>query len=473
LSAEPETQDRRSPIDLVDLVRRYWHYIALVAVTAWLIYQVRSILGPFIIGILAGYILDPALDRLERKGWSRSRAVAFVFMLGFLLLAVAVLVLVPLLITQIQSLADTVGDTAEKIEAWVHTMPGVEETVEAAQDSPEDESAPEEPGEPDAPPAEDAAPGEEAAAAVGTEEGAPATEPAPPEEMSPEERQEAQLRADWNAWYDEHLPEWVPGSIKHNLPAVDVSDPAEGLMVYREQLTRWGQGIATRIGSIVWGSVSTLFFYIFTPFVAYYFMRDIDPLRKRVWAWIPDQYHEKCNRASQRMNGMLASYFRGQLTLMFLAFCACWVVLLILKAWLGIDNILIVAATNGLLYAVPVLGPVVASSVAVIVGFSTADGNPWIAALIMLAVIQGLNLVFDQVVTPKIAGQKVGLHPLVVIFSVLAGATLLGFVGMLIAIPTAGAIKIVINTFMPEVFENEEDGAADQDDDGTNERRDE
>ncbi|MBD3176959.1 MAG: AI-2E family transporter, partial [Armatimonadia bacterium] len=171
LSAEPETQDRRSPIDLVDLVRRYWHYIALVAVTAWLIYQVRSILGPFIIGILAGYILDPALDRLERKGWSRSRAVAFVFMLGFLLLAVAVLVLVPLLITQIQSLADTVGDTAEKIEAWVHTMPGVEETVEAAQDSPEDEAAPEERGEPDAPPAEEAAPGEEAAAAAGTEEG--------------------------------------------------------------------------------------------------------------------------------------------------------------------------------------------------------------------------------------------------------------------------------------------------------------
>jgi len=58
-------------------------------------------------------------------------------------------------------------------------------------------------------------------------------------------------------------------------------------------------------------------------------------------------------------------------------------------------------------------------------------------------------------VTPKIAGERVGLHPLVVIFSVLAGATLLGFVGMIIAVPSAGAIKIAIDSFMPEVFKKE------------------
>jgi predicted PurR-regulated permease PerM len=243
--------------------------------------------------------------------------------------------------------------------------------------------------------------------------------------------------------------------VRRSLPAPDLSDPAAALLQYRGQLTRWGQTLAARVGGALWGSVSTLFFYLFTPFVAFYFMRDIDSLRKRVWSWVPEQYRGRAQGAMGQMNGMLASYFRGQLVLMFLAFCACLAVLLILRVWLGIDNILVVAFTNGLLYAVPVLGPFVASAVAVIVGFTTTDGNPWVAALIMLGVIQGLNLVFDQVVTPKIAGERVGLHPLVVIFSVLAGATLLGFVGMIIAVPSAGAIKIAIDSFMPEVFKKE------------------
>ncbi len=442
-----------APLDLLNIVRRQWHYLALVALAVWLLYQVRAILGPFLIGILAGYIMDPALDRLERRGWSRSRAVGFVFLLAFLGIAIALLVFIPLLITQGQNLAATIGHSAARIDAWVETMPRVGAAVEELEsrqpsDQVSDEGIEETP-ELVGPPLW---PMEPAAESEGLEGGE--------SEAGPEAAEEAQalLRAEWDAWYAENLPAWVPERVRGSLPAPDLSDPAAALLQYRGQLTRWGKTLAARVGGALWGSVSTLFFYIFTPFVAFYFMRDIDPLRKRVWSWVPEQYRVRAQGATGQMNGMLASYFRGQLVLMFLAFCACLAALLILQVWLGIDNILVVAFTNGLLYAVPVLGPFVASAVAVIVGFTTADGNPWVAALIMLGVIQGLNLVFDQVVTPKIAGERVGLHPLVVIFSVLAGATLLGFVGMILAVPTAGAIKIAIDSFMPEVFKKEPEG---------------
>jgi predicted PurR-regulated permease PerM len=131
-----------------------------------------------------------------------------------------------------------------------------------------------------------------------------------------------------------------------------------------------------------------------------------------------------------------------------------------IRLWLGTDHMLLVAAVDGLLYAVPVAGAWVASITAGVVGYVSADGNPWLAAIVMVVLIQVVNGVFDQVVSPKIAGEKVGLHPLVVIFSVLAGATLLGFVGMLVAVPTAAAIKIAIDTFMPEVLAKEREDAA-------------
>ncbi len=454
MTPEPETGHGGASMDLVSILRRQWHYLALIALASWLIYQVRAILGPFVVGVLAGYIMDPFLDRLERRGWSRSRAVAFVFLVGLLVFVLALLVFIPVLVTQARNVAHTVSEAAVKVDAWVRTMPRVGAAMEELEQRQAEEGSRQaaSEGHPELPESEGPPlwPTDPHGDADAGDRGGSESEGAPPDRLS----DQALLRAEWDKWYDEHLPEWFPDSLRRVLPALDLSDPAAALLQYRDQLSRWGQAVVAKVGTAVWESVSTLAFYIFTPFVAFYFMRDIDPLRRRLWSWVPAQYRDRARAASRQMNRMLASYFRGQLVLMFLAFCACFAVCLVLRLWLGIDSILVVAVTNGLLYAVPVLGPFVASVVAVIVGFTTADGNPWVAALIMLGVIQGLNLVFDQVVTPKIAGGRVGLHPLVVIFSVLAGATLMGLVGMIIAVPVAGAVKILIDTFMPELFKN-------------------
>jgi len=440
--------------DILQILRRSWHYFALLAGAIWLIYQVRSILGPFLIGIVLGFILDPALDRLQRRGWSRSRAVLFVFLLGFLTVLAIVLVLVPVLLYQAKALSATVSESTKRLEVWIETMPGMEASFEEPPPDATAEPAPSGPSGSERP----------------AESAAPETESAPPpisasgrqERRTPEEiaAKKAALRAQWDKWYAKNLPSWVPQGIVDALPAPDMSDPAAGLAMYRGRIAEWGQRAAASIGGAVWGSVGRLFFYIFTPFVAFYFMRDIDSIRRQVWAWIPDQYHDRCRRASGALNSMLARYFRGQLLLMFLVFCTCLVVQIPVRLWLGTDHMLLVAAVDGLLYAVPVAGAWVASITAGVVGYVSADGNPWLAAIAMVVLIQVVNGVFDQVVSPKIAGEKVGLHPLVVIFSVLAGATLLGFVGMLVAVPTAAAIKIAIDTFMPEVLAKEQESAA-------------
>jgi predicted PurR-regulated permease PerM len=72
--------------------------------------------------------------------------------------------------------------------------------------------------------------------------------------------------------------------------------------------------------------------------------------------------------------------------------------------------------------------------------------------LIVMGVYLAGNICFDYGVTPRVVGQRVGLHPLVVIFALLAGATLFGVVGMIVAVPLAGAIKVVVLRFWPELF---------------------
>jgi len=439
--------------DILQILRRSWHYLALLAGAVWLIYQVRAILGPFLIGIVLGFILDPALDRLQRRGWSRSRAVLFVFLLGFLAVLAVVLVLVPVLLYQAKALSATVSESTKRLEAWVETMPGMEASFE--------EPAPDTSAEPAAAGRSEPEPAAESAAPE-VESAPPVSAVRRPQRPTREEiaAKKAELRARWDEWYAKNLPSWAPHGLIAALPAPDMSDPAAGLAMYRGRIAEWGQRAAASIGGAVWGSVGRLFFYIFTPFVAFYFMRDMDSIRQQVWAWIPDCYHDRCRRASSALNSMLARYFRGQLLLMFLVFCTCLVMQTPIRLWLGTDHMLLVAAVDGLLYAVPVAGAWVASITAGVVGYVSADGNPWLAAIVMVVLIQVVNGVFDQVVSPKIAGEKVGLHPLVVIFSVLAGATLLGFVGMLVAVPTAAAIKIAIDTFMPEVLAKEREDAA-------------
>lgn len=426
--------------DLVAVLRRSWHYILLALLCLWLLHRVRAVLGPFIVGLVLAYIVDPWLDRLERRGWSRDRAIVYVFLVALAVCLVVGAVVFPMLLVQAQNVGTMVKENSRRLEAWIATMPGASgpldtESADLATAPGSESQQPEQESSADT--------GESGSAATESEQGRSAKRAS--------DVRRARLRGAWDDWYRVNLPGWVPEWTYRHLPAPDLSDPAVELGKYREKLAAWAQRMAASIGSALVNSLTGLFKYIFTPFIAYYFMREIDPLRRRVRSWIPARLESRALAASEDMNKMLASYFRGQLLLMFLVFWSCLLVSFGAKLWLGVDHIFLVAAVDGLLYCIPIAGAWIASITAAVVGFVTADGNPWLGALVMFLVIQVVNGVFDQVVSPRVSGHKVGLHPLVVIFAILAGAALLGFVGMLVAVPVAASIKILLRTFMPEV----------------------
>jgi predicted PurR-regulated permease PerM len=103
-----------------------------------------------------------------------------------------------------------------------------------------------------------------------------------------------------------------------------------------------------------------------------------------------------------------------------------------------------------MLYVIPYLGfPTAMILVALTM---TVTGQSFGVILIVLGVLIAGNICFDYGVTPRVIGQRVGLHPLLVIFAVLAGAALFKLVGILLAVPLMGAVKVVLLHFWPEVF---------------------
>ena len=105
---------------------------------------------------------------------------------------------------------------------------------------------------------------------------------------------------------------------------------------------------------------------------------------------------------------------------------------------------------TGVLSIIPYLGfPTAITVIAITMGV-TGMGVVKIGVMIGLLILG--NLVSDNLVYPRVIGRRVGLHPLVIIFSLMAGGAVLNFLGMLLAVPTAGVIKALLLRFWPEMF---------------------
>jgi predicted PurR-regulated permease PerM len=105
-----------------------------------------------------------------------------------------------------------------------------------------------------------------------------------------------------------------------------------------------------------------------------------------------------------------------------------------------------IAILSGFLEIIPVLGPILATITATLVGFSINGTSAAISIIVFYTLARWAE---DYVIIPKVIGHAVELHPLVVIFAVLCGETLAGVLGMLIAIPVAAALKVVLDFVYP------------------------
>jgi len=184
--------------------------------------------------------------------------------------------------------------------------------------------------------------------------------------------------------------------------------------------------------------VSRLFNVILIPILTFYFLKDFDRIKEWVLDLAPSQYKKNIYFYSWRLNRILGQYIRGQIIVCTFVGVLTTAGLLIFK----IPFALLIGLMTGLLNAIPFIGLYVSLGLALLTAFFCT--NPLIAAITIggiFLVVQGMEA---YVISPKIVGDRVGLHPLAVIMSVLVFARIFGFWGLLIGVPTAALLKFLI-----------------------------
>lgn len=181
------------------------------------------------------------------------------------------------------------------------------------------------------------------------------------------------------------------------------------------------------------GIVNTL---LLTPVALFFLLRDWNRLIKRVDNAIPRDWHAKTTRLLRDADAALSEFLRGQLLVM-LAEAVYYSIALALA---GLPSALPVGVLTGLLVFVPYLGFGLGIGLALMVAGLQMEGfGPVLAVLF----IYGLGQVIETVLlTPYLVGERIGLHPLTVLFALMAFGQLFGFVGVLIALPVSATLLV-------------------------------
>jgi predicted PurR-regulated permease PerM len=216
-------------------------------------------------------------------------------------------------------------------------------------------------------------------------------------------------------------------------------DPSSFRQFVAENLSSTSEIAKKLFSSLSVGGLAVLGFLInllLIPLVLFYLLRDWTIVLGHVDKLVPRQIHPTLSKVAKEIDAVLSEFLRGQVSVMLIM-----AVYYATGLWLvGLDFALPVGLITGLLVFVPYLGSgtgLVLGTVAAVMQFPSANGVALVWAVFGAGqVIEGL------VVTPWLVGNRIGLHPVAVIFSLLAFGQIFGFFGLLLALPASAAILV-------------------------------
>jgi predicted PurR-regulated permease PerM len=186
-------------------------------------------------------------------------------------------------------------------------------------------------------------------------------------------------------------------------------------------------------------------------FSAFYFLKEGKNMFEKALTFVPNDYKIEVEILIRRINLVLGKYLRGQVFLVFFVSA----VLFILLTILGVKFSLILAVFTGFAEIVPIIGPIVAVVVAAAVAFFGGTANfglsPVQLVIWVVIVYTVVRQVQDYFVTPLIMGKITELHPLVILFAVIAGEHVGGILGLILAVPVAAIVKIIFEYSLDKI----------------------
>jgi predicted PurR-regulated permease PerM len=199
-----------------------------------------------------------------------------------------------------------------------------------------------------------------------------------------------------------------------------------------------GAQLAGSLVSSALGVVSVVVFLLVVPVVAFYLLLDWDHLVARIDSLLPRDHAPVVRRIAREIDTVLAGFVRGQVSVC-LALGTFYSVALMLA---GLQFGLIVGAIAGAITFIPYIGSLVGGALAVGLALFQFWGD-WVSIGIIGAIFAVGQFVEGNILTPKLVGKSVGLHPVWLLLALSAFGSLFGFAGMLVAVPVAAAIGVL------------------------------
>ena len=231
---------------------------------------------------------------------------------------------------------------------------------------------------------------------------------------------------------------WIAGQLGLDASLLDTARITEMLKSYWKELSSAAFTVIETLGRGGQAVLHWVTNLVLIPVVTFYLMRDWDLLIQGIHDLLPRKIVADVSSLAKDIDDVLGAFIRGQLIVM-LALGLIYT----LGLWLvGIDLAFLIGMGAGLLSIVPYLGSIVGLAVAA--GAALFQFHDLLHLLLVLVVFTGGQMAEGMLLTPRLVGDRIGLHPVAVIFAVLAGGQLFGFLGILLALPAAAALNVMV-----------------------------
>lgn len=333
----------------------WFFWLTIFAFFCVFVYATRSVIMPFVAGILIGYLFDPFVVKLSKFKINRTLATAIV-------LLTIILILVPALIILIKV-------ANEQIIRFIHSLPNLINSLK--------------------------------------------------NKIEP-------LLQDAN----------------QSFPFLTSSEIIEYINNNVANSVKFAGSILGKIVSGSFAFVNIISLLIITPVVAFYMLRDWNLFSKKIDDLLPVKSKKEIRSVTHQIDAAIAGFIRGQLSV-------CVILGLFYSTglyFIGLQLGVLVGFMAGLISFIPYIGSISGFATSIIIALIQFDS---VVPTIQVVCLFGIGQILEgSFLTPKLVGDSVGLHPVWIMFALLAGGVLLGFLGIMIAVPIAAIIGVLTRHFI-------------------------
>ncbi|HUD40448.1 MAG TPA: AI-2E family transporter [Dokdonella sp.] len=242
----------------------------------------------------------------------------------------------------------------------------------------------------------------------------------------------------WTAWAQNVASPWVEERFGISLGSFDTQGIVGMLQAHWREAGGFAAGVVAGVSKSGFAVLGWVLNLVIVPVAAFYLLRDWNIVVDRVHALIPRSIEPVVVRLARESDETLGGFLRGQLSVMIVLG-----VIYGLGLWMaGISVGPLIGMIAGLISFVPYLGAIVGVGIGIIAAL--VQYQDWFHVVLVLIVFAIGQTLEGYVLVPKLVGDRIGMHPVAVMFAILAGGQLFGFVGVLLALPIAAIVMVLL-----------------------------